>query len=533
MLKTLIKKQFTECFRTYFVNPKTGKKRTKLGIFGMFTFFAAIMLLLAAMFLGLSFLLGDTLLSSGMDWLYFVLMGILSILLGTFGSVFNTYAALYLAKDNEMLLAMPIPPWKILVTRMTLVYGLSLLYSGIVWVPATVCAWILGSVPPAGMVFDILLIFLVALFVTVVTCALGWVVALAASRMKNKSFIVVVLSLVFFGAYYYVCMNMMNILQKLLLNAKALGEGIRVWANVLYQLGMAAAGSGKAMAIFSGITLVLFALCFLLLSKSFLRITTRTQGERRKAGKLTVRSAGVSAALLGRELRRFVSSPTYMLNCGLGILLLPVLAVFALVKREVLDAVIGGISEMLPWIGTMLPIAVVLVVCLCAGLNAISTPSISLEGKQLWLLRSLPVSGKMVLRAKLRLHVLLNLPSAVFAVAVLGICLKLGAAATVLCCLFTAAFIWLTGAFGLMLGVLRPNFQWTSEAMPIKQSLNVLISIFVGFALPVLAAVGCYLSRKLFSTNVYLVLSTALLTALSLGLTLWLHTKGAAKFESL
>ena len=139
----------------------------------------------------------------------------------------------------------------------------------------------------------------------------------------------------------------------------------------------------------------------------------------------------------------------------------------------------------------------------------------------------------MVLRAKLRLHVLLNLPSAVFAAAVLGICLKLGAAATVLCCLFTAAFIWLTGAFGLMLGVLRPNFQWTSEAMPIKQSLNVLISIFVGFALPVLAAVGCYLSRMLFSTNVYLVLSTALLTALSLGLTLWLHTKGAAKFESL
>ena len=42
---------------------------------------------------------------------------------------------------------------------------------------------------------------------------------------------------------------MMNILQKLLLNAKALGEGIRVWANVLYQLGMAAAGSMNVIEI--------------------------------------------------------------------------------------------------------------------------------------------------------------------------------------------------------------------------------------------------------------------------------------------
>ena len=533
MLKTLIQKQYQECFRSYFVNPKTQKKRSKGGMAGMFALFAGVMLFLAAMFFGLSFLLGDSLLAAGMDWLYFVLMGIMSIFLGAFGSVFNTYSTLYLAKDNEMLLAMPIPPSKILITRMTLVYGMSLLYSGVVWIPAVAYAWIFGGLTPAAMVFDVLLLFLIALFVTVITCVLGWVVALAATRIRSKSFVIVLISLVLFGGYYYVCFNMMNILQNLLLNAQALGEGIRVWANVLYQLGKAAAGDGKAMLIFSGITLVLFALCFGVLSRSFLHIATKNRGEAKKKGKLTIRAGKSASALLRRELLRFVSSPTYMLNCGLGIAILPVLSILALVKRSILEETIAQISLMMPEISTVMPMLVVLVVCMCSGLNAISTPSVSLEGKNLWILRTLPVSGKMVLRGKLQLHLWLNIPAALFASIVIGFCMELNVVTILLCTLCNAAFIWLTGSFGLMIGVLRPNFQWTSEAMPIKQSMNMMIALLVAFALPVLAVFGCYLTRNLCSTEVYLILLGVIFALASLGLSRWLDTVGARKFDRL
>ena len=533
MLKTLIKKQYQECFRSYFVNPKTQKKRTKAGMAGMFVLFAVVMLFLAAMFFGLSVLLGDSLLSAGMDWLYFVLMGIMSIFLGAFGSVFNTYSTLYLAKDNEMLLAMPIPPSRILVTRMSLVYGMSLLYSGVVWIPAIVYAWIFGSLTPAAVVYDVLLVFLLALFVTVITCVLGWVVALAASRIRSKSFVIVLISLVLFGGYYYLCFNMMNLLQKLLLNAQALGEGIRVWANVFYQLGQAAAGDAKAMLIFSGITLGMFILCFVVLSRSFLRIATRNRGEAKKKGKLTIQAGSRSSALLRRELRRFVSSPTYMLNCGLGIAILPVLAVLALLKRSILEATIAQICLMLPAVSAVMPMVVVLIVCMCTGMNAVSTPSVSLEGKNLWILRTLPVSGKMVLRAKLQLHLWLNIPAAIFASVVIGFCMDLGVVTTLLCTLCNVSFIWLTGAFGLMIGVLRPNFQWTSEATPIKQSMNMLIAILIAFAVPVLTTFGCYLTRNLCSTNAYLGIICGVYLLAALGLSHWLDTVGGRKFDRL
>ena len=84
-----------------------------------------------------------------------------------------------------------------------------------------------------------------------------------------------------------------------------------------------------------------------------------------------------------------------------------------------------------------------------------------------------------------------------------------------------------------MVGVLRPNFQWTSEAMPIKQSLNMVLSMLLAFALPILAALGCYFTRNWFTADVYLGLSAGLLGMVSLGMTRWLDTRGAARFERL
>ena len=92
---------------------------------------------------------------------------------------------------------------------------------------------------------------------------------------------------------------MMNLIQKLLMNVEALGEGIRRWVNVIYQLGWAAAGSTSSMLIFTGVTLVLFGLCYTVLSGTFLRITTRTQGGRSHTGN--------GACVLKRKLRPLVA----------------------------------------------------------------------------------------------------------------------------------------------------------------------------------------------------------------------------------
>ena len=53
-------------------------------------------------------------------WLYRALMGIVSVTLGVFGSVFNTFSTLYQAKDNDLLFAMPITERSVLTIPMNL-----------------------------------------------------------------------------------------------------------------------------------------------------------------------------------------------------------------------------------------------------------------------------------------------------------------------------------------------------------------------------------------------------------------------------
>ncbi|MEI3339931.1 MAG: hypothetical protein V8R80_08310 [Eubacterium sp.] len=73
-----------------------------------------------------------------LDWLYFLLTGLIGIALGAFGSIFNTYASLYQAKDNAFLPSMPIPVTQLLTVRLSGVYVMGLFYQLLVMVPVLI-----------------------------------------------------------------------------------------------------------------------------------------------------------------------------------------------------------------------------------------------------------------------------------------------------------------------------------------------------------------------------------------------------------
>ena len=91
------------------------------------------------------------------------------------------------------------------------------------------------------------------------------------------------------------------------------------------------------------------------------------------------------------------------------------------------------------------------------------------------------------------------------------------------------------GAAGLWLNLLRPNLSWSNEIVPIKQSLNVLLTLLLGF-LHALAVGGLFLlfagSAGVPST-VYLALASAVTAVIDVLLLLWLRGRGAAIFEEL
>lgn len=534
MLKTLLKKQFLELNTFYFQNRKTGKMRSKGGIIGMIVLFIFVFASVGFAFYGMGILLADTFIGMGLDWLYFAIMGTVAVFLGVFGGVFNTYAGLYHAKDNEMLLAMPISPSKILFARMTGVYAMGLLYEALVFVPAIICYWVMKPITVLNVVFPVLLIFVIGFLVLALTCALGWVVALISSKLKNKTFVTVLLTLVLMCAYYFIYFRLNTFLQQIVQNAEAIGESVRK-IYPMYLLGRAGAGEILPMLGFTAICAAFFALTYFILSKTFVKITTTKQTEKKAEYKENQKAKASSAdsALLRRELKHFISSPTYMMNTGLGLIILPVLGVIALVKASDAGELIEMGKMLLPEIEDLLPVFAASVVCMLISMNGFTAPSVSLEGKSIWIVQSMPLDPWQVLQSKQKAHIYLNAIPVVIATTAIGIAIGSDYSKIILMNICALVFVLFTSALGLFTNLLKPNLTWTNETVPVKQSISVMIVIFGGWIVAAGFGVGAYFLRNAFDMTYYLIGEIVILALATRLMNGWIKKKGTKIFAEL
>lgn len=528
MIRILVRKQLTEIFRSYFYNPKKNEARSKGKIIGMFVVFVLVMVgLLGGMFGFLAWVLCRPLAAAGVDWLYFAILGPLAILFGAFGSVFNTFSGLYLGKDNDLLLSMPVPVRSILVARLLGVYLMGLMYSAVVCLPALIVYWITVGLNFSNVVGGLLWCFLISLIVLILSCVLGWVVARISVKLKNRSIVTVVIALAGIGLYYFVYFKAQTLIRNLIANALVYGEKIKGSARVLYEFGRAGTGAWLPLGILTVIVLAVLALIWYVLERSFLKIATSSAAVAKvRYREKTARQSSVDGALLRKELQRFVKSPNYMLNCGLGMLLLPALGIFLLIKGS---ALVEPLQNMLG-AGTV-TVLFAAVLFMLNSMNDMTAPSVSLEGKTLWQLKCLPVTPWQILRAKLRMHLLVAGIPMLFCALCVALTLDADPLQKVLLVAFAGASLALTALAGLYFGVLMPNLTWTSETVPIKQSAPVAIVIFGGMGYAG-ACIGLYFLLKAEPT-LYLGMAVLVTAALSTLLYYRLKTKGAAKLALL
>ena len=531
MFKALLKKQFLELVKLYLIDKK-GKRRSAGSIIGYVILFGFVFLSVGMMF----FMVADglyPLVEAGLDWFYFSMLGMMTIFVGLFGSVFTTYTSLYLAKDNDLLLSMPIPPSVILGTRMITVYATSLLYSALVWIPALVRYFSSASASGLAVLLSILTLPVIALVVHVLTCFLGWGVALISVRLKNKSIITVVISLAFLALYYIVYFRINVILSQLIADADKVSAAVRVWAYPFYQMGLGASGEGLPFLLFAFIALALFALTYFILSKTFISIITRSaSGKKAVYHEHAAKEHSVRGALIRKEAKKFVSSSVYMLNTGIGIVIMLAAAVLAVIKSDVVLRAVGIIEDQFGS-KSLVPVAVTVCVCMMASINCISAPSISLEGKKLEMLQALPIRPYDIIQAKMSFHFLVNIAPAIILTATLGILAGIEGLTVFFMSGCVMIFCGLSGEFGLLMNILRPNLNWTNEAVPIKQSMSVVVTMFGGWALCILTGIGYLFLYKNIQASKYLLVVFWLYSIFSWLIRLWLKNKGAEKLAHL
>lgn len=533
MIRALFKKQMAEVFSYVFMDARKKTRRTGKGVIGFLLLYGVLIAYLAVMVFFMAKFLCEALAPMGLTWFYFAIMGLLALILGVFGSVFNTYASLYLAKDNDTLLAMPIPPRAILLVRLAGVYLTGLFFELIVMLPATVAWFIYGTPTVLGGLFAILIPFVLSFFVLSLSCLLGLLVALISAHIKHKSLVITLFSLCFLGLYMWGYTKLMSSLAELLAVVGDIAEAAKGPLFPLYHMGLSATGEPLSFLIFAGIVLGIFLLVYFLLSANFLKLATTNKG----ATKKTYRRAhtaqkSVGKALLGKEWKRLLSSPVYMLNCALGALFLPIAGVMLLIFRADINALLPLFADLFGG-EDVIPLLLAASACMMGVMIDVTAPSISLEGKHLWLLQSLPVSPLQVLHAKLKLHLLIAIPPTLFAVLCLLVAVPPSVAFVFLIPVATLLFTAFVALFGLFMNLKAPNLTWTSETVPVKQSMSVTVTLFGGWGV-VLALGALYVAlHGIIPPALYLTLCCVLLAGACLALYAWIRERGVKIFATL
>ena len=532
MLKLLVKKQIAEVFKGYFYDAKKNKMRSKGAIAAYIIFFILLMVgFLGGTFTFVAISMCAGLTAAGFGWLYFLLMGGIAILLGAFGSVFNSYAGLYLSKDNDLLLSLPIPVKTIMAARLVNVYLLDAMYASVVFVPTLIVYWVTAGATFSRIVCGILLFVIITGIVLVLSCLLGWVIAKLSLKFKNKSFLTVLASLLFIGGYYVVYFRANVFIREIVANAGAYGEKIKGSAYVFYLFGRVGEGDWLAAAAYLAVTVTLFALVWRVLHRSFLQIAGSGEGAAKVRYKeKAVREKSAFGALLGKELGRFKSSPSYMLNCGMGLLFLPICGVLLLIKGQMVTEVLSEAFSKYPDVAAIL---LCTALCTMTTMNDMAAPSVSLEGKSLWIPQSLPVAPKQVLRAKAGMQLLLSGIPMVFAVICMAVILKTSAAVRLLVIAMPLVYTAFSAVLETVIGLRMPVLNWTNEVAPIKQSGAVTISLFGGWGIWVVFFGAYMLFGHKLGAAPYLAVWTVLFAVLGLALLKWMDTKGSEIFAEL
>ncbi len=517
MLKILIKRQLLEIAKGFFINNKTGEKRNKIGVFFTGFGFALVMLLIGGMFALYAYMMGLQFINSGYTWLYFAIFLLASVLIGVLGSVFSTYATLYLAKDNDLLIAMPIKPHHIILSRLFTVLIISALYTSIMFLPVLIIYYsIARRISILSAIFSALILPLLILFVITLSCVLGYLVAKISTKIKNKSLVTTIVSLLFFALIYYVSFNMGNSFAEGALNGAVLGGAIKTYAYPMYMIGEMAEGNILYAVILTTVIVGLFVLVFLIIKRNFFKLATFKSGAvKSKRKSIKMNASGSGKALLKKEFKRYFSSANYILNSSIYVVFLPIIAILLLVNMDI-------VRELIYMLGSMInfPIELILIAFVLAlsAMNNSAASSISLEGKHLWLLQSLPVKTHQIVNAKAFVQIIITLPLSFISMACVGIVLELEPIILVLTLILDVVFVAFMAYFDLLLNVLRPSFSWTNEIYVIKQSLPVFLSLFIGWI--ILLALGgiCALIVKAVFMRYALVICLSAVLAICLAL---------------
>ena len=284
----------------------------------------------------------------GLDWLVYAMAVMMDFGLMFIGSVFFAKSQLFEARDNELLLSLPVKPGDILISRLVMLLVINLMFSLPVVIPVIIVRCSLGAVGGYEILAFALIFALLPFFALAVSALFGWLFSIITARIgKGKGVIGMLLCVALILGYSWLMIKLnTGLLSDAQSQAQAIADSVGS-SSPLYAVGAAIAlGRRDLLAVVCAVFIAVSAAAYLLLERNFIRTATMKRGGvRNKYVEKREEVKTPDAALLGREFARFFSSSAYMVNAGLGAIMMIIAAAALVIKRGHYGAVLNARHE--------------------------------------------------------------------------------------------------------------------------------------------------------------------------------------------
>ena len=246
--------------------------------------------------------------------------------------------------------------------------------------------------------------------------------------------------------------------------------------------------------------------CFLTIFYDYIHdllSTSRTVKKSDKEHEFKINTS--SKSLLKIEFKKYFSSKGYLMNTIVGGIMGVVMigvAVFSLLTDETMKEILDVFRPYL----SFMSLAVILMI----GLSTPAASAISMEGKNMWIIKSSPIDYKKYLQSKILLSEIVLAPFALVASIIISVLLKddiIGILSTILS---PQLYLLSMNYISLVLNTRFYKLDWSNEMEVVKQSKCVFFVMLIDF--------------------VYTSILSALLIGLSLVINMWVGALVALVF---
>ena len=520
-------------------NIKEGKEKKKL-IFTSFmvVFISITFVLMSSIY---SYGLAEVLKPMGELQLLVLFAVIISSVIIVFTYIYKAPGVLFSAKDHELLSSLPIKSSTILSSKLIEMMIINYIFATLIMVPASI-VYFISSGSNNWTFFIVMIIGLI--FIPMIPVVLASIIAMIiyyiSSKFKHKNIMSIIIGLSAVMLILYASIRMNDIINYFMLNSTSIAEGFgKVYPPAQYLAEAMVDLNLVSLVKFIVVSIIPFSIFIAVFSRIFSKINKILGESYRKSDyKLgQLKTSSQLSALTKGDLRLYFSIRIYVMNTIIGIIIVLGVAILSLFKGSEFITSILAVPEISTMLGTeklsaLIACGTLIITIFGIGLTCTTISSISLEGTNLWIKKTLPVSEKEIFKAKIISNLILTIPAAILSNIIFYVALKFDVIYLMLNIIITTVFSVLSAVLGLLINVYFPKLDWSNPTVVVKQSAAVFIGMVVTFAsitLPIVA----FLLLKI--ENIFMFLSFMAVIFLAIVLVAWnvLMTKGVKQFKML